>query len=159
MSTFGEKIDHHFQVQTSTMNHIYVGLDESSTNVCQLHFNKNPFIKPHIDSLNMKSSIITWFTARAPSKGQFAVHQYLYKFQTNNGPGLFVKNEKYVYGTLHFNLIDNAIENYTLRFALTNKKWLKTRVEHQLTAHTKKPARIPKTNYWYSIDIEDSHNE
>jgi len=34
MSTFGEKIDHHFHVQASTTNHIYVGLDESPTNVC-----------------------------------------------------------------------------------------------------------------------------
>jgi len=144
MSTFGEKINHYFQIQASTTNHIYVGLDESPTNVCQLHFSKNLFIKPHVDSLDMESSIITWFTAGAPSKGQFAVHQYLYKFQTNNGPGLFVKSEKYVHGTLHFDLRGNATENYTLGLALTNKKWLKTRVEHQLTAQTKKPVRIPK---------------
>jgi hypothetical protein len=62
MSTFGEKIDHHFQVQTSITNHIYAGLDESPTNVCQLHFSKKSFIKPHVDSLDMESSIITWFT-------------------------------------------------------------------------------------------------
>jgi hypothetical protein len=146
MSTFGEKIDQHFQVQASTTNHIYVGLDESPTNVCQLHFNKNSFIKPHVDSLDMESSIITWLTAGAPLKGQFSVHQYLYKFQTNNGPSLFVKSQKYVHGTLHFDLRDNEIENYTLGLALTNKKWLKTRVEHQLTAQTKKPTRISKKN-------------
>jgi hypothetical protein len=74
------------------------------------------------------------------------VHQYLYKFQTNNGPSLFVKSQKYVHGTLHFDLRDNEIENYTLGLALTNKKWLKTRVEHQLTAQTKKPTRISKKN-------------
>jgi hypothetical protein len=56
--TFGKKIDHHFQVQASTTNHIYVGLDESPTNICQLHFSKNSFIKPHVDSLDMESSII-----------------------------------------------------------------------------------------------------
>jgi hypothetical protein len=61
--------------------------------------------------------------------------------------------------TGHFNLRDNAIENYTLRLVFTSKKWLKTRVEHQLTAQTKKPARIPKKHYWYSIDLEDSRNE
>ena len=59
MSTFGEKIDHHFQLQASTTNHIYVRLDESPTNVCQLHFSKNSFIKPHVDSFDMESSIIT----------------------------------------------------------------------------------------------------
>ena len=107
----------------------------------------------------MQSSIITWFTAAAPSKDQLAVHQYLYKFQTNNGHGLFVESKKYVHGTLHFDLRDNAIEKYTLGFALNNKKWLKTRIEHQLIAQTKKPARIPKKNYWYSIDLENSDNE
>ena len=34
--------------------------------------------------------------------------------------------------TLHFDLRDNAIGNYTLGLALTNKKRLKTMVEHQL---------------------------
>jgi hypothetical protein len=51
------------------------------------------------------------------------MHQYLYKFQINNGLGLFVKSEKYVLGTLHFDVRDNAIENYTLELALTNKKY------------------------------------
>ena len=59
MSTFGEKIDHHFHLQASTTNHIYVGLDESPTNACQLYFSKNSFIKPHVDSLDMESSKIT----------------------------------------------------------------------------------------------------
>ena len=68
MSTFGEKIDHRFHLQPSTTNHIYVGLDESSTNACQLHFSKNSFIKPHVDSLDMESSKITWFIAGAPLK-------------------------------------------------------------------------------------------
>ena len=36
MSTFGEKVDHHFHLQTSTTNHIYVGLDKSSTNISDL---------------------------------------------------------------------------------------------------------------------------
>jgi len=99
-----------------------------------LHFNKNSSIKPHVDALDMKSSIITWFTSRDPLKGQFALHQHLYKFQIKNGPGLFVKSKNYVHGTLHFDTRDNAIENYTLRLALSNKNWLKTRVENQLTA-------------------------
>jgi hypothetical protein len=59
MSTFGEKVDHHFHLQASTTNYIYVGLDENPTNVCQLHFSKNLFIKTHVDLLDMKSSIIT----------------------------------------------------------------------------------------------------
>ena len=80
MSIFGKKIDHQFHLQISTINHIYVGLDESFTNACQLHFNKNSFIKLHVDSLDMESSIITWFTTGAPLKGQFTLHQYLYKF-------------------------------------------------------------------------------
>ena len=78
----------------------------------------------------MESSIITWCTSEASLKCQFVLHQYLYKFLTNNGYGLFTKSEKYVHGTLHFNVRDNAIENYTLGLALTNKMWLKTRVEH-----------------------------
>ena len=93
MSIFGEKVDHHFHLQTSTTNHIYVGLNESPTNVCLLHFSKNSFIKPHVDSLDIKSSIITRCTAGASLKCQFALHQYLYKFQTNNKLGLFVKSE------------------------------------------------------------------
>ena len=92
-------------------------------------------------------------------KGQFALHQYLYKFQTTNGPGLFVKCEKNVHRTLHFDLRDNTIENYTLGFALTNKKWLETRVEHQLTAQTDRRTEIPLKKYWYSIDPHDSHDE
>jgi len=152
MSTFGLNIKHHFHQQLSTTNHIYVGLDESPTNVCQLHFRKNSFIKPHLDPSDMESSIITWFTFGDPLKGQFALHQYLYKFQTNNGPGLFVKSEKYIHGTLHFDTRDNPIENYTLGLALTNKKWLKTRVEHQLTTQTKRPIEISFKIYWYTID-------
>ena len=124
-----------------------------------MHFSKNSFIKSHVDSLDIESSIITWFIAGAPLKGQFALHQYLYKFPTTNGPGLFVKSEKYVHGTLHFDLEDNAIGNYTLGLALTNKKWLKTRVEHQLTAQTDSRTRIPLKKYWYSIDPHDSHDE
>jgi hypothetical protein len=69
------------------------------------------------------------------------------------------KKRKICARDIHFDLRDNAIENYILGLALTNNKWLKTRVEHQLTAQTKKPARIPQKNYWYSIDLEDSHNE
>jgi hypothetical protein len=69
-----------FYLQISTTNHIYVGLDESPTNICQLHFSKNSFIKPHVDSLDMESSIIRWFITRAPLKGRCALHQYLYKF-------------------------------------------------------------------------------
>lgn len=159
MPTFGQKIDHHFRQQSSTTNHIYVGLDESPTNVCQLHFSKNSFIKPHVDSLDMESSIITWFTSGAPLKGQFALHQYMYKFQTSNGPGLFVKSEEYVHGTLHFDTRGNTLENYTLGLALTNKKWLKTRVEHQMTAQTHKLSGIPSKKYWYSLTPEDSHEE
>jgi hypothetical protein len=143
MSTFGEKIDHHFHLQASTTNHIYVGLNESSTNVCQLHFSNNSFIKPPVDSLDMESSIITWFIAGASLKGQFALHQYFYKFQTNNGHILFVKSEKYVHGSLHFDVRDNAIDNYTLGLALTNKKWLKTKVKHQLTTYTDRHIGIP----------------
>ena len=80
MSTFGEKIERRFHLQASNTNHIYIGLDESPTNVYQLHFIKNSFIKPHIDSLDIESSLITWFTAKVHLKGQFALHQYLYKF-------------------------------------------------------------------------------
>ena len=74
MSTFDEKINHHFHLQASTTNHIYVGLDESPTNVCQLHFSKYSFIKPHVDSLDMESTIITRLTTGAPLKDQFALH-------------------------------------------------------------------------------------
>ena len=136
MSTFGVKIDYHFHQQTSITNHIYVGLNKISTNVYQLHSSKNSFIKPHVHSFDIESSIITWFIAWALLEGQFALHQYLYKFQTNNGPGIIVKIEKYMHENLHFDLRDNAIENYILGLALTNKKWLKTRVEHQLTTQT-----------------------
>ena len=72
---------------------------------------------------------------------------------------MFVKSEKCVYGTLHFDLKNNAIENYTLALALTNKKWLKTRVEHQLTAQTNRRTVILLKKYWYSIDPQDSHDE
>jgi len=87
------------------------------------------------------------------------LYQYVYKFQTSNGPALFVKSEKYVYHTLHFDLRDNAIKNYTLGLALTNKKWLKTKVEHQLTAQTDRRTGFPFKKYWYSIDPHDSHDE
>lgn len=69
MSIFTKKIDHHIHQQAATTNLMYVGLGENPTNVCQLHFSKNSFIKPRFDSLDIESSIITWFTSRAPYKG------------------------------------------------------------------------------------------
>ena len=67
--------------------------------------------------------------------------------------------KKYVYGILHFDLINNEIENYILGLALTNKKWLKTMVEHQLTAKTDRRTGIPFKKYLYSIYSHDSHDE
>lgn len=131
MSTFNEKIHHHFHQQVAITNHIYVGLNESPTNVCQLNSSKNYFIKPHVDSLDLETSTITWFISNTSSKGQFSLHQYLYKFQTNNELYIFVKIKKYVHGILHFDTRENVIEIYTLRLAFKDKKWLKTKVKHQ----------------------------
>lgn len=58
MSIFSEKNNHYFHQQVPTTNYIYVDLDESFTNVCQLHYSKLHFIKFHIDSLNIESFII-----------------------------------------------------------------------------------------------------
>ena len=54
-----------------------------------------------------------------------------------------------MHGTLYFDLRNNAIDNYTFGVVLTNKKWLKTMVEHQLTAQTDKHTGIPLKKYWY----------
>lgn len=64
-----------------------------------------------------------------------------------------------MHGTLHFDLRNNAIENYTLGHVFTNKNRLKTMVEHQLTTQTNKHIEIPFKKYWYSIDPQDSHDE
>lgn len=80
---------------------------------------------------------------------------------------MFIKNEKYVHGTLYFDTKDNPVKIYILikiitillYIAFTNKKWLKTKVEHQLTAQTDKPSRISFKKYLYSIDPQGSHNE
>ena len=78
MSTFGQKIDHHFHQQANTTSYIYVGFDESSTNACQQQFSIFfLFIKPYIGSLDMESFIMTWFTCGDPFKGQVALHKYI----------------------------------------------------------------------------------
>ena len=80
------------------------------------------FIKLYVDLLDMKSFVIRWFVVGAHLEGYFALHQYLCKFQTNNRHSLFVENKKYVHGILYLDMKNNATENYTLGFVLTNKK-------------------------------------
>jgi hypothetical protein len=153
---FGEVIDYYFYKQAYSTQYICVGLEDKPTNVAQLHISKNSFIKPHIDPLDLESSIISWFTNGEPHGGEFGLFQMLYKFKTNNAPGLFLQSEEFAHGTLHFDTRGNELDNYTLGVALTNKKWLKTRSTNQLIGNTREPRRIPSKKHWYTIDPQDT---
>jgi hypothetical protein len=78
MIKFGQEIDTYFQKLATTTNHIYIGLEECSTYVVQLHMCIN--IIAHRDAMDMECPIITFFTIGHLFRGEFDLHQMLYKY-------------------------------------------------------------------------------
>lgn len=155
MPKLGTQISNYFGKQASAIQYLCIGHKEDPTNVAQMHISKNSYIQPHIDTNDFESSIITWFTQGQPQGAEFGLFRMIYKFRTDNGAGLFIRSEKYVHGTLEIDTRGDALDNYTLGVALTNKKWIITRSTNQLNANTRNPRGVPSSKHWYTVDPGD----
>lgn len=131
-SQFGKLINAFFEKQFSPYRSIAIGTKNALCNVHSMHLSKNSRIKPHIDNNDIKASIITWFNNGTRSGGQFGAHALWYKFDTSNNPGVFIKSETVVHGTLSFDPIVDEVQNYRIGLALVNKKGICTRVLNQI---------------------------